>query len=353
MKIRPSIILLVGIIVLLIALIVWFGKRKSESTITANLDANSISPQIPRTNGVRASAKPSFNNSSLPPAKVTNAATSILPTIVQSNDAKQGLAGLNDVPIIFYGSLEDQFGNPVVGAQIAADVRIYNGSQSTVDRFSVTSDSNGGFFINHGKGETLWLNPKKNGYFLVASNVMFKYSYMYQDHYSPDANNPTVIKMWKLQGAEPLVGISQNYKIPFTSEPICFDLIQRKIVPSGGDIKIQVNRPSGIISQQHPQNWGIALEVVDGGLIQVSDTEWGVTCFAPEGDYQSHGVFSNDNGSDMTIRSFFIRSRNGQVYSKLGLSFRINNTPDRIMYLSFSGVANTNGSRNWEASMPK
>jgi hypothetical protein len=36
------------------------------------------------------------------------------------------------------------------------------------------------------------------------------------------------------------------------------------------------------------------------------------------------------------------------VYSKLGLSFRINENPDDFMYITLGGVASTNGSRNWE-----
>ena len=34
--------------------------------------------------------------------------------------------------------------------------------------------------------------------------------------------------------------------------------------------------------------------------------------------------------------------------SKVGLSFRINSNPDDPMNITLSGVANTNGSRNWE-----
>jgi hypothetical protein len=50
---------------------------------------------------------------------------------------------------------------------------------------------------------------------------------------------------------------------------------------------------------------------------------------------------------------FFIQSRNGQVYSKVHLLFGINDTPDGFMNITFNGVANTNGSRNWEATAPK
>ena len=45
---------------------------------------------------------------------------------------------------------------------------------------------------------------------------------------------------------------------------------------------------------------------------------------------------------------YFIQTRNGQVYSKAWLTFGINEKPDGPMSLELRGLANTNGSRNWE-----
>jgi len=71
---------------------------------------------------------------------------------------------------------------------------------------------------------------------------------MKRNPFVPDQNNPTVIKMWKLQGAEPLVNINQHYKLHYTNAPINFDLLAGKIVPAGGDIKLTVTRSPGIMS---------------------------------------------------------------------------------------------------------
>ena len=129
---------------------------------------------------------------------------------------------------LFLGRLVDQFENPVTDAQIDATVQIYNGVQSTVDHFSVTSDENGFFKINHGKGESLGLAPHKDGYTLASTDTLFKYSHLEKHPYVSDQNNPTVIKMWKLQGAEPLIDIGKEYKIPYTSQPIYFDLVKKE-----------------------------------------------------------------------------------------------------------------------------
>ena len=85
----------------------------------------------------------------------------------------------------------------------------------------------------------------------------------------------------------------------------------------------------------------------------MSDDEWGTTFFAPEDGYKPKGNFANNNGPDVVQKALFIKSGHGQVYSKLGFLFHINNTPDATMSVTIRGVANTNGSRNWEATAPQ
>jgi hypothetical protein len=159
--------------------------------------------------------------------------------------------------------------------------------------------------------------------------------------------------MWKLQGAEPLVSLDKTYKLHYTNTPIYFDLVAGEVVPAGGDLKITVNRPAGEVSEHNPQKWSIDFEVMDGGFIETSGKESAITFAAPEGDYQKSGTFGNNNGTDGLDESFFLKSRNGHVFSKIYFSLGINNKPDDLMYIRFSGVANTNGSRNWEATVPQ
>ncbi|HEU6448913.1 MAG TPA: carboxypeptidase-like regulatory domain-containing protein [Verrucomicrobiae bacterium] len=278
---------------------------------------------------------------------------SAMPAQDKGTQIKQGLSEMNDISIVFYGRLEDQFGNPIPYAEIACSVRIYNGTQSTVDRFSATSDGNGFFTINHGKGESLSVVPSKKGYVSMMTKTSYNYSFMYSDHITSDQSNPTIIKMWKLQGAEPLVDISKEYRLPFTDKPISFDLIEKNIVPTGGDIKITVHRPSGEVSEHNVQKWSINFEVIGGGFIETSGKDSAVTFAAPLGDYQSSGVFENNNGPDLIDKALFLKSRDGRIFSKLHLWFRINNKPEDLMHVEFGGVANTNSSGNWEATVPE
>jgi hypothetical protein len=348
-KIRPSIFLFIVIAVVLIALMLRHGlKKPMETPPTASVETN-IVPQVVTAPSSSVNSHVRTNSS----LRQVATHTATLSKQDKGEQIKEGLAVLNDVPIVFYGRLEDQLGNAVSGAQIVANVRIYNDVQSTVEHLTVMSDGNGFFQIKGGKGESLGIVPKKEGYVLATTSTEFKYSYMYDGHFTSDQNNPTVIKMWKLQGAEPLASLDKTYKLHYTSAPIYFDMIAGKIVSGSGDLKITVNRPDGIISQQHPQNWNIQIEVVDGGLIETSFEESSTTYSAPESGYQTSGTFGNNNGPDLVDKIFFIQSRNGQVYSKVHLLFGINDTSDEFMPITFTGVANTNSSRNWEATAPR
>jgi hypothetical protein len=351
MKTRRLFLWLFIIVAVLAVVVVWYNNRQAKTSVrtptenniatTADqpvLEANRTNANVP----VQATVVVETNHP-MPPMKD------------KGEQMKEGLAKLNDNEVVFYGRVIDQFGSPVPDATVSGIVQVNNGTRVGTDRMSTTTDGNGLFTISGYKGKNLGIQVAQSGYIMATTNTSFIYSYLWPEsqRYVPDSSNPTIIKMWKLQKAEPLVGLNKDYKLQYTDAPINFDLLAGKIVPAGGDLKITVHRPDGIISQQHPQNWSIQIEVVNGGLIETSGRESAVTFTAPDGIYQPSGDFGNDSGSDVTQRALFIQSRNGQIYSKLGFSFRINNKPDDLMYVSFSGVANTNGSRNWEATAPR
>jgi hypothetical protein len=253
----------------------------------------------------------------------------------------------NAEPQDFYGRVIDQYGQPISTADIAGNLRVMGGLGDGANNqtLKAQSDPDGLFQFTGIKGWRLNVIVRKGGYAISSTKGP-----------SGQKTSPTdraTFTMWKLQGAEPLVGIDKTYKLRYTAAPINFDLLAGQIVPSGGDIQITVNRPAGVISGRNPQNWSIQIEVIDGGFIVTSWGEAQTTYSAPENGYESSGTFGNNNGIDTLDQMFFVQSRNGQVYSKVHLLLGINDTPDGLMYVTFSGVANTNGSRNWEATAPQ
>ncbi|HTD67244.1 MAG TPA: hypothetical protein VK846_12005 [Candidatus Limnocylindria bacterium] len=344
MKIRRSVILFCAVAIVLIALLVWFGKRPRETvsvepvTATNPAVAETSETTFPERNESAPARSRKVQRSN--PAG-TNFAASVPPPV--PDDPRHTLAVLNDVPIVFYGKLEDQFRNPVSGADVTGNTIIYNGTKSGSMVVSTTSDANGFFQINAGKGESLGIMPKKQGYALATKGTEFKYSYMYQERFEPDPRNPVVVKMWKLQGAEPLIGIDKEYKLPFPDRPIFFDLVAGRLVENGGDLEIIITRAAGSLSKKNPGDWSIELKPINGGIIESDYHTAGVTFKAPPDGYQNSYLvqMNSDNPAwfDNIQKMFFVKSRGGQVYSKLNLDFGINREPTDSIWVQFKGIA--------------
>jgi hypothetical protein len=348
MKVRLSILAFISVAAVFIGLMLWLGyKRPVMAPPTVQSVTNSSPPAIPIP---RVSVQ-----SNAPEVQTANSTSNSIPLPRTKEGMEVGvLSSYNDVPIDFYGRLEDQFSGAIPYAAINFNVRVYNGYESTVKRGQVTSDGNGFFSITGYKGQDLGLAPQKNGYTLATTGTLYKYSRMENHPYVSYQNTPAVIKMWKLLGAEPLVSIDQHYQIHYTDAPVNFDLLTGKIVPNGGDIKITVTRPAGIISGGNPQDWSIEVAAVEGGLIETSVGVARITYAAPDSGYEPSKTFTMSKSThswyDAVHQMFFLQSRNGQAYSKVNLSFHINRNPDDLIDVTFNGVANTNGSRNWESS---
>jgi hypothetical protein len=158
--------------------------------------------------------------------------------------------------------------------------------------------------------------PHKSGYVLATTGTSFNYSYMYADHFTPDPNNPTVIKMWKLQGAEPLVDISKEYKPPFNNPPIFIDLIAGKVVPAGGDLEVVITRAAGSLSKRTPGDWSIEFMPVNGGIMESDYRAAQITFEAPIDGYQDNYLVQMNHDDpawhDGFDKEFFLKSRHGQ-----------------------------------------
>ncbi len=281
---------------------------------------------------------------------VTKTANQILSPEDKDRLKHEGLSSLNDQEIILYGQALDQFNLPVAGAEVDGVIQVNNGVREGTDRLKLLTDADGRFNISGHNGKNLGITIKRIGYILATTNTSFNYSLLWpqSQRHVPDSKHPVEFRMWKLQGAESLLNIHQRFRIPFGHAPIYFDLMAGELVPSGGDLKAEINRPDGVISERHPQNWSVDLEAVGGGFQAVSEAAARVTFTAPEDGYSERGRFANNNGPELVDQMIYVKSRGGQVYSKI-LLFSINREPNEMMLIEFSGIANTNGSRNWES----
>jgi hypothetical protein len=352
MKIRRSIIWLISIAAILIAVVLWHKKKQPVETLLAGLSATNVVPSA-------ATVPNALLHSNVPAALVASTTTSqsqSAPPQDKTALIKNILQG-NDADITFYGRLEDQSDGAISGAEINYSIQYEDANSRGIHRGQVLSDGSGFFTISGYKGEDLGIMPKKAGYALATTDTYFRYSQLQPGYFISDANNPTVIKMWKLQGAQPLVGINKIYKLPYTDAPIFFDLVAGKAVSVGGDLEIIVTRALGSITQRNHGDWSIELVPVNGGIIESDYQTAKVTFEAPTDGYQNSYLMQMNHDDPAWFsniqKEFFLTSRNGQVYSKFSFDFEINKDPNGLMWLQFKGVANLNGSGKWEATAPQ
>ena len=170
MNVRRSILWFGIAVAVALALTIWFAKKPAETSLPTGGETNAA----PASLTARAATKPQHQVDTNTPASSAAAASANIP-VSPARDKKEqmreGLAALNDVPIIFYGKLEDQFGNPVVGAEITGSTIVYNGTAAGGQRVVATSDAKGFFQMNGGNGESLGMMPRKEGYVLAATNT--------------------------------------------------------------------------------------------------------------------------------------------------------------------------------------
>jgi len=352
MKIRRSILGLCVAVIVLLVLVVWFTRRPA-ATPPAKEDApaetteqppamrpgrsETIPAALPRSNDAAATTHPNAVVSTPAPAK--------------EERAREALSTLNDVPIDFYGKLQDQFGNPVAGAEITGSVIFDNGSSNGVRQVQTTSDANGLFALHGGSGESLSVVPRKEGYALASDNAGFKYSHFYPEaRHVPNPSQPVVIEMRKLEGAERLIHYQSKVYVPLDGTPVRLDLQTGKRVDIGGDIIIRVES-SPVPNVTEKYDWKATIQAINGGLATTS-TEFEKMYVAPESGYESEFVVSYVKDAQPWANGFtggfYLKSRDGGSYGKLGLGINTDIVKNGAVFVMLNAYVNPAASRNLE-----
>lgn len=352
MKIRPTIFLLCAIAVLVVILaIVWPWKKPlpvAEKTFATNL----IRAAVPEQGS--ASSNLSIPNHSTPrrQSESTDLFMKYQSGQISPQDyGRELLDTQNDVPIVFYGKLEDQFANPVTSAEVKGVTSIHNSRTNGYANFMTMSDANGLFELDAGRGAVLSLFPQKTGYALATTGTEFKYSHMFNpDYFVCNSNNPVIIKMWKLRGAEHLIHFNVQTYIPIDGTPATFDLETGQRVTSGGDIIVADESPSSPHAGQ-TYDWKAGIRAQNGGLA-LSQDDYGQMFQAPEASYDPELIFDYKKDTTPWQNSvkgmYYFTSRGGEIYGKLTIDLSTYVVRDGGAYITLTGYLNPGGSRNLE-----
>jgi len=329
-------------LLVLLALVFWVLSQKKDSpNPDKHAPSSSNSPSNPQPSNPERQETP-----------VNGRQSTADPSLL----ALRAIANLANRPIEFFGLVLDQDGKPVPGVKISLQVRLMKEPRpgaigDLFEDIATLSDGNGLFSLADSKGSVLTVKAlEKEGY--EPSSKTTNRSYRYWDNenvrFKPDAARPEVFRMWKNAGAETLVrkGISSPLRYDGTAST--FDLLDDEKA-SRGDIRVTLLRnPQQITFGQRNYEWTLALESLDGGLIESNDEQM---YLAPADGYQPKLVIhmppDASNWTDEKIFNVYLKLRGGKQYARAEIKALVGSDRATTPFYITSYV-NPTGSRNLE-----
>jgi hypothetical protein len=347
MRKQKIILVLAALIVLAVA--VWL-LRKPETDIPQQPKPTPSTAQASNSE-VRIAAVSSPANESQ--SSVVNAQSNSIPADIYAR-YRQGLISREeaiseaykrsfDQPQSFYGKVIDQNGQPVAGVEAIGTIEVLSSLNEGLEKqtYKTQSDSAGMFEFTAEKGAPFNVTVKKDGYLMGERG---------EGYQGPPGENTTpydraILTMWKLRGAEPLVGYNIDSKIPYDGTPTTFDITSQKISPDG-DLRVTLNRtPLEVLRSGQGFDWTVKIEMLHGGLLAENDP---YPYWAPENGYvptfESNMSSNSVSWYSHLTQNFYIKNASGQ-YGRLQADVYTALTPARIQ---FSFTINPSGSQNLE-----
>lgn len=247
----------------------------------------------------------------------------------------------------FYGQAVDQYGQPVIDANVSATLITETEEGFTTENFTAQSGANGLFQLVGLHGADLNVKVKKDGYKYGDRGEGFNGSV----DGKTNPNNRAILTMWKISGAQPLVSENIVSGIPYDGSPVTFDRITGK-ESSDGDLRVALSRfpqqlKPGLV---HPYDWQFKMEIIGGGLIKESDP---YPYFAPDSGYLSSFEFQINSNTvpweSQIEQNFYIKTSQGQ-YGRMQMTlYSAQKTPT----IQISLTINPAGSQNLEPDFSK
>jgi hypothetical protein len=284
---------------------------------------------------------------------------------------KRTFKTLNHNPIEFYGRALDQFGNPVVGAEVSGVVLYNTGTKAGEKESKTITDAQGYFQFANLEGQDLGIGITKAGYEYRSRSSSFSYSYFEANHkrHIPDPKSPVVFTLWKKQGAEALVHYDKSWRIPANGSPARINLATGKTGSQEADLIVSVMRvPLHMRRGVRGFEWKASIEVIGGGLVRTGEHDY--YNLAPADGYEPRFEYVQEpqNVRDAQAglikwtwvwsisESFFIASREGKHFARIEIRIQPNadrETGDDQAAVGVVVWLNPNGSRNLEFDRTK
>ena len=248
------------------------------------------------------------------------------------------------VPIVFFGRVLDQNGNPIDTATVHYSVEDkYFGDGS---KYESVSDANGLFEIRGVRGAAIWVNVAKSGYDGTdRSGSSFGYG-VPSGNRPPSKDAPAIFVLRRKAAAEPLFKMSsRQFEIPKSGEPVGVDLKSRKAVRSeSAQIQVESWVNDTEKNERRRFDWECRISVPGGGLV----TRPADAFEAPEDGFRQSDVFKiskqQEPWSDRVERDYFVKLPD-QTYARLRFEMMAGGPHNFFVIESY---LNPSGSRNLE-----
>jgi hypothetical protein len=248
-------------------------------------------------------------------------------------------------PIDFYGKVIDQFGQPVVNAEVELNWTTVVGPIPDPKK-SIFTGPDGKFEITGIQGKVLLVDILKEGYNRTDnSQGNFEYAAFYQDDFHvPDPNNPVLFHLRKILDAEPMYLFKTHNDLSPGSPPLTLDVASGK-VKMPGDFAFLVQ-----IGEKSNENWfdySVSVEALNGAGFIVTTEE--NPNRAPDNGYQKTFAIqqktTDTNYSPNLSFRFYAKTREG----KYGVVYVDMTVPRRGLINFYTAVRyNPSGSKNLE-----
>lgn len=248
-----------------------------------------------------------------------------------------------------FAKVIDQYGQPVVGADVTGHLILLQGldSDEKVMNYKTQTDGAGLFQFTGLTGADLGVTVSKIGYLIGGHGEGYKAPVGGKS--LPD--DRIVFTMWKLHvPAEPLTGQSIDAEIPHDGTSTTFNTATGK-ESANGDLRVTLIRsPLEVRRGRDKFDWSVKIEMLQGGLIEENDP---YDYWAPETGYQPTFEF-NVSSNNVPWRSelenkFYIKTSQGQ-YGRMQFGVYSALTPAR---LQIEFTINPSGSQNLEPKSPQ
>ncbi len=349
------------IVVALLCFLVWWlyfkGNRPAQQPLP--------SPSFPVTNTLpqQEAAANDMTNPSSKPEDMDWSWTNQVPVekrawMIDRVKKMIALTSMVNAPIVFYGEVIDQFGQPVDGVKVIASYNTWNvpdliqqspGRQTA--HFSSTAD--GVFVVKGIRGASMTIALEKEGYELAPhSELSFAFDPTARNPHVPNPTNPVVYHMWKRTGAAELKGFYNRGMIPTDGQSIWITGDSNKwsrTELSHAMLKLTVNRERRVVTSgdKSPYRWEFEINMPGGGIQKTKDD---FLYLAPDADY-SHNLSVVHQADEVSWIweqriAFYFKTNNGKYGH--GEVFISNWQNQDEAWCELSLTWNPDGSRNLE-----